>query len=112
MPERREDRTPNGTRVWVVLALAALLAMPVFAGAQTRLPLDEVDALRIHVLHLEREVIRATNRAQQAEANLAYIQKGVALDQTMREAAQRAGVSLDDYLPDVERRVWVPREKK
>lgn len=94
-----------------VLAILAILALatPALAAEETK-PLEEVQALKIKVLHLERQLIQTTARAQQAEQSLLFMRKAIELNEAMQAAAKRAGVSLEEYLPDVEGLVWKKKE--
>lgn len=88
-----------------LLAVLLLLAVPAFA--QETKPLEELHALRIRVLMLERQVIEAQAGRVQAQAALQYQEKAKALDAAVEAAAKDAGVDLrEGWQPDVEAKVW------
>jgi len=90
----------------LILAVLLLLALPALAAEETK-PLAEVHALRIRVLMLERQVIKAQAGRVQAEATLQYQEKAKALDAAVEAAAKESDVDLKEgWQPDVEKKVW------
>ena len=92
-------------RPFLAMAGIMLLAPPAFA--QEAKPLSEVQALRIKVLLLERQVIEAQVGLVQCRAPIQYQEKAKALDAAVEAAAKESEVDLKDgWQPDVDARVW------
>jgi len=90
-----------------------LLVLPVLAAEETK-PLEEVQALKIRVLILERQMIEQKSARIQTEGNLLLLQnqgdygkKAKELDAVIEAAAKEAGLDLKEgWQPDVEAKVW------
>ena len=90
-----------------------LLAAPALAAEETK-PLEEMQALKIRVLILERQMIEQKSARIQAEGNLLLLQnqgdygkKAKELDAAIEAAAKEADVDLKDgWQPDVDAKVW------
>ncbi len=90
----------------LALLCVVLLASPVLAAEETK-PLDEVYALKIKILVLERQVIEAQTGRLQCQAGVQYQEKAKALDAAIEAAGKAAEIDLKDgWQPDVEKRIW------
>ena len=99
-----------------VLAALLLLAGCAIAHAEEPPKLDEMDALRIKVLTLERSVIEQRSGRISAEGRVLllenateYAAKAKELDAVIEGAARKAGVDPKAYQPDPGARIWRPR---
>lgn len=81
-------------------------ATPLLA-AETTVPLAEVDALKIKVLMLERQLIQEQVSRVQAQAQVQFAEKAKALNAQIEQSAKNAKVDLaDGWQPDVEKKQW------
>ena len=96
-------------RLALIVLATFLFVAPAFAAEETKetKPLSELQALRIKVLVLERQMIEAQAARVQAQAALQYQEKARALDAAVEAAAQEAGVALKvGWQPDLDAQVW------
>lgn len=100
---------PGLMRYVLVLLMALTLATPALAAEETK-PLDEVQALRIRVLMLERQLIQDQVARVQAQGQLQFEAKTREIDQAVLKAAKEAGLEPPEaWWPDVETRQWKKR---
>ena len=89
------------------LLILVFLAVGCSDSTAAEKTISELDALKIKVLFLERQLIEAKVSALQCQAAAQFKEKAKELDTTVEAAAKTAGVDLKDgWQPDVERRVW------
>lgn len=93
-------------RLALILLTIITLAIPAIAAEDTK-PLEELPALRIKVLMLERQVIQEQTGRLNAEAQIQYAEKALAFNRAVEAAAKAAGLDLKEgWQPDVDARVW------
>ena len=88
-------------RPFLAMCGIMLLAPPAFAqDTKETKPLSELQALRIKVLVLERQVV-------EAQSARLYQEKALALNAAVEAAAKESEVDLKEgWQPDVDARVW------
>ena len=90
----------------LAVLMILILATPTLAAEETK-TLDEVQALKIKVLILERELIQERLSRVQLQAQGQFQQKGKELDRAIEAAAKEADIDLKEgWQPDMESRTW------